>query len=166
MRTSAEPAACFDLHPRGWVRSAAGGASVTGAPSRRTQTPGTVRFLDLVIEGEETELDRNIVEELSDPLVHMIRNSIDHGLESPATRESRGKPALGTIRLSASHQRGGIVIEIQDDGKGLGENMRTGVGLATKPETKTAKPALYKVLMLKLKPSSSARTTAAASGLS
>jgi len=75
--------------------------------------------VQLVLEGEETELDRNIVEELSDPLVHMIRNSIDHGIESPAARVSQGKPALGTIRLSASHQRGGIVIAIQDDGKGL-----------------------------------------------
>ena len=75
--------------------------------------------VQLVAEGEETELDRNIVEELSDPLVHMIRNSVDHGIESPAVRVSQGKPALGTIRLSASHQRGGIVIEIQDDGKGL-----------------------------------------------
>jgi two-component system chemotaxis sensor kinase CheA len=75
--------------------------------------------VQLVAEGEETELDRNIVEELSDPLVHMIRNSIDHGIESPAARVSQGKPVLGTIRLSASHQRGGIVIAIQDDGKGL-----------------------------------------------
>jgi two-component system, chemotaxis family, sensor kinase CheA len=75
--------------------------------------------VQLVVEGEETELDRNIVEELSDPLVHMIRNSIDHGIELPAARVSEGKPALGTIRLSASHQRGGIVIAIQDDGKGL-----------------------------------------------
>jgi len=75
--------------------------------------------VQLVTDGEETELDRNIVEELSDPLVHMIRNSIDHGIESPADRVAKGKPALGTIRLSASHQRGGIVIAIQDDGKGL-----------------------------------------------
>jgi two-component system chemotaxis sensor kinase CheA len=75
--------------------------------------------VQLVMEGEETELDRNIVEELSDPLVHMIRNAVDHGLESPAARETRGKPPLGTIRLSAAHQRGGIVISIQDDGKGL-----------------------------------------------
>ena len=75
--------------------------------------------VQLVTEGEETELDRNIVEELSDPLVHMIRNSIDHGIESPAARLSQGKPELGTIRLSAAHQRGGIVIVIQDDGKGL-----------------------------------------------
>jgi two-component system, chemotaxis family, sensor kinase CheA len=75
--------------------------------------------VQLVVEGDETELDRNIVEELSDPLVHMIRNAVDHGIELPADRVSRGKPPLGTIRLSASHQRGGIVIRIQDDGKGL-----------------------------------------------
>jgi two-component system, chemotaxis family, sensor kinase CheA len=75
--------------------------------------------VQLVLEGEETELDRNIVEELSDPLIHMIRNSIDHGIELPADRVSRGKPALGTICLSASHLRGSIVIAIQDDGKGL-----------------------------------------------
>jgi two-component system chemotaxis sensor kinase CheA len=75
--------------------------------------------VQLVAEGEETEFDRNIVEELSDPLVHMIRNSIDHGIELPAARLSQGKPAIGTIRLAASHQRGGIVITIQDDGKGL-----------------------------------------------
>lgn len=73
----------------------------------------------LVTEGEETELDRNLVEQLSDPLVHMIRNSVDHGIEPPAVRVSQGKPALGTVRLSAAHQRGGIIIEIQDDGKGL-----------------------------------------------
>ncbi len=78
--------------------------------------------VQLVTEGEETELDRNIVEQLSDPLIHMIRNSIDHGIEAPAARESSEKPALGMIRLSASHQRGGIVIAIQDDGKGLDHN--------------------------------------------
>ena len=75
--------------------------------------------VQLLLEGEETELDRNIVEVLGDPLVHMIRNSADHGIESPAERVACGKPALGTIRLSASHQRGGIIIRIQDDGRGL-----------------------------------------------
>jgi len=75
--------------------------------------------VQLITDGEETELDRTIVEELSDPLIHMIRNSIDHGIESPAAREAQGKPALGTIRLSAAHQRGGIVINLEDDGKGL-----------------------------------------------
>ena len=77
------------------------------------------KHVQLVMEGEETELDRNIVEKLSDPLVHMIRNAIDHGLENSDDRAARGKPELGTIRLTAAHQRGGIVIRIQDDGRGL-----------------------------------------------
>ena len=75
--------------------------------------------VQLVLEGEETELDRNIVEKMSDPLIHMIRNAVDHGLEHAASRIAAGKPATGTIRLSAAHQRGGIVIRIQDDGRGL-----------------------------------------------
>ncbi|MFM7216170.1 MAG: chemotaxis protein CheA, partial [Verrucomicrobiota bacterium] len=75
--------------------------------------------LQLVLDGEETELDRNLVEELADPLVHMIRNSADHGIEMPDEREAVGKPRQGTIRLSAAHQRGGIVIRIEDDGRGL-----------------------------------------------
>ncbi len=75
--------------------------------------------LQLVLDGEETELDRNLVEELADPLIHMIRNSADHGIEMPDEREAVGKPRLGTIRLSAAHQRGGIVIRIEDDGCGL-----------------------------------------------
>lgn len=75
--------------------------------------------VQLVLEGEDTELDRNIVEKMGDPLIHMIRNSVDHGLEGPDERVANGKPAVGTVRLSASHQRGGIVIRIQDDGRGL-----------------------------------------------
>ena len=75
--------------------------------------------VQLVTEGEETELDRNIVEQLSDPLAHMIRNAIDHGIELPANRIAQGKAPMGTVRLSARHQGGGIVITIQDDVKGL-----------------------------------------------
>lgn len=75
--------------------------------------------VQLLLEGEETELDRNIVEKLGDPLVHMIRNSVDHGIEPPDERIARGKSANGTIRLSAAHQRGGIVIRLSDDGNGL-----------------------------------------------
>jgi two-component system chemotaxis sensor kinase CheA len=75
--------------------------------------------VELVTEGEDTELDRTIVEELSDPLVHMIRNSVDHGIETPEVRLQRGKPAHGTIFLKAYHQGGNIVIEIKDDGNGL-----------------------------------------------
>jgi len=75
--------------------------------------------IQLVLEGEDTELDRNIVEELGDPLVHMIRNSADHGIEKQAEREAQGKPPAGTITLRAFHRGGFIVIEIQDDGRGL-----------------------------------------------
>ncbi len=75
--------------------------------------------VQLVTEGEDTELDRTIVDEISDPLVHMIRNSVDHGIERPELRVQRGKPATGTVSLRAFHQGGNIVIEIWDDGNGL-----------------------------------------------
>jgi two-component system chemotaxis sensor kinase CheA len=71
------------------------------------------------MEGEDTEIDRNMVDEIYNPLVHMIRNSIDHGLEVPADRLRAGKPEKGLIRLSAYHRGGNIVIEISDDGRGL-----------------------------------------------
>ncbi len=74
---------------------------------------------ELEMIGEDVELDRTLVEELADPLVHMIRNSMDHGLESPAERKAAGKPATGKLRLRASHQAGQIVIEVSDDGRGL-----------------------------------------------
>jgi len=73
----------------------------------------------LVLEGEDTELDRTVIEQIGDPLVHMIRNAIDHGLEPPATRTTAGKPPTGTIRLSAFHQGGFVVVRITDDGRGL-----------------------------------------------
>ena len=69
--------------------------------------------------GEDAELDRTIVEQLADPLMHMVRNAVDHGLENPADREKAGKPAEGRIRLSAAHQSGHVVIEVSDDGRGL-----------------------------------------------
>ena len=70
-------------------------------------------------EGDDTELDRNVVEALADPLLHLIRNAVDHGIEFAAARAAQGKPGAGTIRLRAYHQAGNIVIEIQDDGAGL-----------------------------------------------
>lgn len=73
----------------------------------------------LVLSGEDTEIDRNMVEEIYEPMVHMIRNSIDHGIEPPDERESRGKPRQATIYLKAYHKGGNIVIEIKDDGRGL-----------------------------------------------
>ena len=75
--------------------------------------------IDFVTRGEETELDRNIVDKITDPLVHMIRNSVDHGIEMPEERAKTGKNPVGRVELRAYHQAGNIVIEIQDDGKGL-----------------------------------------------
>jgi two-component system chemotaxis sensor kinase CheA len=73
----------------------------------------------LVLEGEETEVDRTIVEKLSDPLMHMISNAIDHGIEAPDARVAKGKPSTGTIFIRAYHKSGNIVIEVGDDGLGL-----------------------------------------------
>ena len=79
----------------------------------------TGKQAQLVLEGEETEVDMSVVEALSDPLVHMIRNAIDHGIESPDQRVATGKNALGTITLRAYHDRGEIVLQIADDGAGM-----------------------------------------------
>jgi two-component system chemotaxis sensor kinase CheA len=73
----------------------------------------------LEITGRETELDRSVIEEVSDPLVHLIRNAIDHGIEAPEAREAAGKPRTGSIRLSARHEESHIVVELEDDGKGI-----------------------------------------------
>ena len=75
--------------------------------------------VQLHLSGEDTELDRNIVEELADPLLHMMRNAVDHGIESPEERERGGKTPQGNIHLHAAHQGGGILIRMRDDGKGL-----------------------------------------------
>jgi two-component system chemotaxis sensor kinase CheA len=78
--------------------------------------------VELVIEGQETELDRNVVEALSDPLVHMVRNSVDHGIELPEDRVQAGKPRAGRLELKAFHKGGSIHIEITDDGRGLNKD--------------------------------------------
>lgn len=75
--------------------------------------------VDLVTSGGDTELDRTIVEQIGDPLIHMVRNSVDHGIESPEERVRAGKDSTGTVHLSARHQGGNIVIELRDDGAGL-----------------------------------------------
>jgi two-component system chemotaxis sensor kinase CheA len=82
-------------------------AAMTGKPVR------------LVTEGEGTEVDKTVIERLADPLTHMIRNAIDHGLESPERRAEAGKPAEGVVRLTAAHRSGRIVIEVADDGGGI-----------------------------------------------
>lgn len=75
--------------------------------------------IELVMSGENTELDKTVMEKIGDPLVHLIRNSIDHGIEMPDARLKKGKPETGTVNLNAYHQSGNIVIEIKDDGAGL-----------------------------------------------
>ena len=75
--------------------------------------------VQLLTEGEETEIDRNMVEALNDPLVHMMRNAVDHGIESGEERRAAGKPEVGTVWLRAYHSAGNVVIEIEDDGRGL-----------------------------------------------
>src|SRR5579883_554051 len=79
----------------------------------------TGKQVRLTTEGENTEVDKTVVERLADPLTHMIRNAIDHGLESPEARRAAGKPGEGLVRLSALHRSGRIVIEVSDDGAGI-----------------------------------------------
>ena len=75
--------------------------------------------VELVMSGEQTEVDKTVIEELADPLTHMIRNAIDHGIEDPATRAAEGKPAIGHIELSAAHVGSNILIHVADDGAGI-----------------------------------------------
>ncbi|EJN6826452.1 chemotaxis protein CheA [Vibrio cidicii] len=75
--------------------------------------------IELVITGGEAELDKSVVEKIADPLTHLVRNALDHGIESPAERRANGKPSTGTLRLNALHDSGHIVIQIADDGAGL-----------------------------------------------
>ena len=75
--------------------------------------------ITLELEGEETDLDKNLVEALADPLVHLVRNSVDHGIEMPEERKAAGKPSMGTVKLSASQEGDHILLSIVDDGKGM-----------------------------------------------
>ncbi len=89
--------------------------------------PGVVRNLarqqnkeiDLIIEGEDTELDKTVLEQMYDPLVHLLRNAVDHGIETPEERLRQGKPAAGRIWLQSRYEKGGVLIEIADDGRGI-----------------------------------------------
>ncbi len=75
--------------------------------------------IELKLSGESTEVDKTVIEKIGDPLVHLVRNSLDHGIETPEERVAAGKPETGTVHLGASHRGGNIVIEIRDDGRGL-----------------------------------------------
>ncbi|MBI9047929.1 MAG: chemotaxis protein CheA [Anaerolineaceae bacterium] len=78
--------------------------------------------VDLIIEGEETELDRSVIEEISDPLIHLIRNSLDHGIEPVDIRKQVGKPEIGKVYLTAKHEQGRILLSVEDDGNGIDPN--------------------------------------------
>ncbi len=83
---------------------------------------GTGKEIDLIISGEETELDKQVIEIIGDPLLHMLRNSCDHGIESPEQRVAKGKPKVGQVHLSAYHEGNHVVIEVKDDGAGMDAN--------------------------------------------
>jgi len=85
----------------------------------RELTDATGKVVRLRTEGEATEVDRTVIERLADPLTHMVRNAVDHGVETPEAREAAGKPAQGEVKLSAAHRSGRIVIEVSDDGAGI-----------------------------------------------
>ncbi|MCG5500935.1 chemotaxis protein CheA [Ectothiorhodospira lacustris] len=79
----------------------------------------TGKDIELVVHGADTQLDKSVVERLSDPLTHLIRNAVDHGIESPAQRRAKGKPDQGQVRLNALHDAGSVLVEVSDDGGGL-----------------------------------------------
>ena len=79
--------------------------------------------VDLQIFGQETEVDKTVIEKISDPLIHLVRNAVDHGIEMPEVRLAKGKPEMGVVKLTASHRGGNVVIEITDDGAGLNKQV-------------------------------------------
>jgi two-component system chemotaxis sensor kinase CheA len=79
----------------------------------------TGKKVEFIVEGQETEVDRSVIEHLRDPLIHLLRNSVDHGIETPEERRAAGKPETGTIHLSAHHEQDHIMITVSDDGKGI-----------------------------------------------
>ena len=109
--------------------------------------------IEIVTVGQEVELDKTVLEQLSDPLIHLIRNSIDHGLETPRVRLHAGKPRIGKVTLSAKTADGQVVIEVRDDGRGIDPNaVRTKVlalGLKTEAELqKISTKELYSYILL------------------
>jgi two-component system chemotaxis sensor kinase CheA len=86
--------------------------------------------ITLELEGEETDLDKNLVEALADPLVHLVRNSVDHGIEMPDERKAAGKPTMGTVKLSASQEGDHILLSIVDDGKGMDPEKLKGIAVS------------------------------------
>jgi two-component system chemotaxis sensor kinase CheA len=88
--------------------------------------------IELIIEGEDTEADKNVLESLSDPLIHMVRNSLDHGIETPDERRAAGKPEQGVVHITAHQENDNVVIEVRDDGKGIDLGSREGESRAAR----------------------------------
>jgi two-component system chemotaxis sensor kinase CheA len=107
--------------------------------------------IELITEGEDTEIDKSVVENIGDPLIHMIRNSVDHGIEKAADRESAGKSKIAQIHLRAYHKAGNVFIEIQDDGRGLDKDAiydkAVSKGLC-KPNEKLSDNEIYQFIFL------------------
>jgi two-component system chemotaxis sensor kinase CheA len=109
--------------------------------------------INLVIEGEETELDKTLIEEINDPLVHLIRNSVDHGIEKENVRIENGKEPVGTIKLSAQQEGNTIIITIEDDGKGIDpeviKNKAVSKGLISREKAEElTKQEIYNLIFL------------------
>ncbi|MDK2784236.1 MAG: two-component system, chemotaxis family, sensor kinase CheA [Bacillota bacterium] len=111
------------------------------------------RQVEFVIEGEDTELDRSVIDEIGDPLVHLLRNAVDHGIEPPAERERRGKEPTGHVRLSACYEGNHVLIAVEDDGEGIDCQAVLAKaeerGLITAQEAKTmSEKEIYRLLFL------------------
>lgn len=104
----------------------------------RDLSHGLGKEINLIIQGEETELDRTVIDEIGDPLVHLLRNSIDHGIEKPEERQAKGKNPIGEVRLIARHEGNNVIIMVEDDGKGINPEIIKGIavkkGLITQVE--------------------------------
>lgn len=117
----------------------------------REASDATGKKAKLVTVGDSTEVDKTVIERLADPLTHMIRNAVDHGLERPEAREAAGKDAVGTIRLSAAHRSGSVFIEISDDGAGLNRERILAKAIEKKlvaPEAELSDPEIDNLLFL------------------
>ena len=107
--------------------------------------------IEVVVEGEDTEIDRNLVDILADPLVHMVRNAVDHGIESADERVRLGKPRTGVIHLSASHAGDSVVVVLRDDGRGLNRERILAKGIAlglAKPEDDLSDTEIFDLIFL------------------
>jgi two-component system chemotaxis sensor kinase CheA len=121
--------------------------------------------VDLRIEGADTELDKTVIDQLNDPMVHLIRNSLDHGIETPEARRAAGKPPTGTIHLSARHSGANVLIQVRDDGRGLDADKVRARAVEQGLIESTARPSEAEIFSLFLAPGfSTAREVTEVSG--